>query len=201
MKDDVNIRLSDLFAKADDTEEKLQGLQLEYEGLRREVETLKYARQTLSEDVNNTVKILGEIEQCSRRDCLIFTGIKEGPDPSREDTDEVVINICNAKLGLNIAEDSIDRSHRLGLWHPITAQSQTEFETPKPRAIIVKSMNYHDRSIVSHRKTNRYCDIRKPDKPKASTAECCQRNRWCQKCLVTRWKSLCNDRWQKSEAS
>ena len=141
MKDDVNTRLSDLFAKTEDTEEKRQGLQLEYEGLQREVETLTYARQTLSKDVNNTVKKLDEIEQCSRRNCLIFTGIKEDSDPSREDTDEVVINICNAKLCLDITEDSIDRSHRLGRWHSITAQSQTEFETPKPRAIIIKFIN------------------------------------------------------------
>ena len=41
MKDDVNTRINDLFAKTEGTEEKLQGLQLEYEGLRREVGTLK----------------------------------------------------------------------------------------------------------------------------------------------------------------
>ena len=91
--------------------------------MRREVETLKYARQTLGQDVNNAVKKLDEIEQYSRRNCLIFTGIKEDPDPSREDTDEVIINICNTKLGLDIAEDSIDRSPRLGRWHPFTSQS------------------------------------------------------------------------------
>ena len=130
------------------TEEELQGLQLKYEGLRREVETLTYARRTPGEDINNAVKKLDEIEQYSCRNCLIFTGIKEDSDPSREDTDEVVINICNTKLGLDITEDSIDRSHRLGRWHPCTAQSQTEFETPKPRTIIVKFMNYRDRSDV-----------------------------------------------------
>ena len=116
--------------------------------MRREIETLKFARQTLGEDVNNAVKKLDEIEQYSRRNCLIFTGIKEDSDPSRGDTDEVVINICNTKLGLNITEDSIGRSHRLGRWHPYTAQSQTESETPRPRAIIVKFVNYHDRSDV-----------------------------------------------------
>ena len=148
MKDDVNTRINDLFAKTEGTEIKLQGLQVEYEGLRREVETLTYARQTLGEDVNNAVKKLDKIEQYSRRNCLIFTGIKEDSYPSREDTDEVVINIYNTKLGLNITEDSIDRSHRLGRWHPFTSQSQTESEMPKPRAIIVKFMNYHDRFDV-----------------------------------------------------
>ena len=62
MKDDVNTRTNDLFAKTEGAEEKLQGLHLEYEGLRREVETLKYVRQALGEDVNNAVKKLDEIE-------------------------------------------------------------------------------------------------------------------------------------------
>ena len=64
----------------------------------------------------------------------------------------MVINICNTKLGLDITEDSIDRSHRLGQWHPFMSQSQTEFELPKPRTISVKFMNYHDRSNVFHSK-------------------------------------------------
>ena len=82
MNDDVNTRINDLFAKTERAEEKLQRPQLEYEGLRQEVETLKYARHTLSEDVNNAVKKLDEIEQYSRSNCLIFTEIKEESDPS-----------------------------------------------------------------------------------------------------------------------
>ena len=148
MKDNVNPRINDVCAKTEGPEEKLQGLELEYKGLSREIETFKFARQALDEDVNEAVKKLDEIEQYSRLNCLIFAGIKEDSDPSMEDTDEVVINICNTKLGLNITEDSIDRSQRLGRWHPYTSQSQTESETPKPRAIIVKFMNYHDRSDV-----------------------------------------------------
>ena len=120
--------------------------------MRREIETLKFTRQTPGEDVNNPVKKLDETEQYSCRNFLIFTGIKEDSDPSREDTDEVVIKICNTKLGLNITEDSIDRSHRLGRWHQFMSQSQTESETPRPRAIIVKFMNYHNRCNVFHSK-------------------------------------------------
>ena len=95
--------------------------------MRREVETLNYVRQTLGEDVNNAVRKLYKIEQYSHHNCLIFTGIKEDSDPSREDTDEVdvVLNICNTKLGLDITEDSINRSHRLGRWHPFMSQSRT----------------------------------------------------------------------------
>ena len=102
--------------------------------------------ETIFEDINNAVKKLDEIERYSPGNCIIFTGIEEESDPSREDTDEVVINICNTKLGLNITEDSNFWSRGLGRWHPFTSRSQTESETPKPRAIIVKFMNYHDRS-------------------------------------------------------
>ena len=78
----------------------------------------------VSEHVNNAVKKLNEIQ---------YRAVQPSYD---------------TKLGLNIIEDSVDRSHRLGRWHSFTFQSQTEFETPKPKAIIVKFMNYHDRSDV-----------------------------------------------------
>ena len=77
MNDDVNTRINDLFAKTEVAEEKLQGLQLENKALRREVKTLKYARQTLGEDVDNAIKKLDEIEQYSHHNCLIFTEIKK----------------------------------------------------------------------------------------------------------------------------
>ena len=67
-----------------------------------------------------------------------LTGIKEDSGASIKDTDEVVINICDAKLGMDSTEDSIDKSHKIGRWHPITSQSHTELETPKPTAITVK---------------------------------------------------------------
>ena len=169
--------------------------------MRSEVETLKYARQTVGEDVNNAVKKLDKIEQYSRRNCLIFTRIKEDSDPR---TDEVVNNICDTNLGLDITEDSIDRSHRLGRSYPFTSQSQIEFERPKPRTIIVKFLNYRSDVFRSKAKLKQtdiviYENLTSRRLPllNAATVECCQRNRWCKKCLVTRWKSFCIERWIK----
>ena len=52
-----------------------------------------------------------EDEQYSRRTCHVFSGIPETPD---ENTDNKIIQFCHNDLGVDIREDDIERSHRLG---------------------------------------------------------------------------------------
>ena len=51
------------------------------------------------------------IEQYSRRSCLILTGIKE---QKGENTDNLVLNALHIHLGIKLDLYEIDRSHRLG---------------------------------------------------------------------------------------
>ena len=76
------------------------------------------------------------LQQYSRRNCLLFHGITESSD---EDTDQLVIDQCNEKLNLSIARDMLERTHRLG---PKRTQGG------KPRAIIVKFRSYRNRRLV-----------------------------------------------------
>ena len=62
---------------------------------------LQMSKQELVDAINN-------IEQYSRRSCLMAYGVSE--DDS--DTSEAVIKICRSKLGLTLNRDVI--SHRLG---------------------------------------------------------------------------------------
>ena len=52
-----------------------------------------------------------DIEQYSRRSCLILTGIKERKG---ENTDNLVLNALSTHLGIKLDLYEIDRSHRLG---------------------------------------------------------------------------------------
>ena len=81
---------------------------------------------------------MDDIEQYRRRNCLIFNGIQE-QEESHENTDLIVVDICRKNLGVNLSRADLDRTHRLG---------RKRSSTDKPRPIIVKFVNYHDRDDV-----------------------------------------------------
>ena len=83
---------------------------------------------------------LDEMEQCSRRSCLIFVGIEETGDIP-EDTDKVILDVCNTNLGLSLTQEAIDRSHCLGPVRKARIELGNEV-APSLRPIIVKFTNY-----------------------------------------------------------
>ena len=85
-----------------------------------------------------------DLEQYSRRNCLIFTGTKEAGEDETENTDEIILDICQSKLQIELHRFSLDRTHRLG--RKRTPRPDTE--VPKPRPIIAKFINYHNRDSV-----------------------------------------------------
>ena len=54
---------------------------------------------------------MDDLEQYSRRSCLVMTGVKE---TRGEDTDQIVEEILFSKLRLNLAPFEAQRTHRLG---------------------------------------------------------------------------------------
>ncbi len=80
-----------------------------------------------------------DLEQYSRRNCLLLHGMPE----SEEDSNEAVISVCNGKLELNISADDIDRSHRLG-----SSRHSNDDNNTRPRPIIVKFRSYETRRRV-----------------------------------------------------
>ena len=64
-----------------------------------------------------------------------------------EDTDKVILDVRNNKLGLNLTQEAIDRSRRLGPVREARIEQENEV-TPSPRPIIVKFTNYHNRYTV-----------------------------------------------------
>ena len=108
----------------------------EVKSLESKVETLEEEKNLLKRRVDKLTEDLDEMEQYSRRSCLIFVGIKETGDIP-EDTDKVILDVCNNKLGLNLTQEAIDRSHHLGPVRKARIEQGNEV-TPSPRPISVK---------------------------------------------------------------
>ena len=87
-----------------------------------------------------------ELEQYSRRSCLVFTGIPEPPKAHREDTDKEILDLCRDKLGIDLQQQDLDRTHRLGV---VKTNNRGEAIN---RAIIAKFSNYRIREEVFNSK-------------------------------------------------
>ena len=70
-------------------------------------------------------------EQYSMRNCTLFHGIPKSPN---ENTDKIVIQIITQHLDINVTEDGLDQSHRLGK----RSTNQNKFRT-----IILKLAQYN----------------------------------------------------------
>ena len=70
---------------------------------------LEQQNADLNKKVQSTMSEVNNLQQYSRRNCLLF-GTTESSD---EHTDELVIDQCNKKLGLSITRDMLDITHRL----------------------------------------------------------------------------------------
>ena len=88
---------------------------------------------------------LDDIEQYSRRNCLLLHGVKES---RKEDTTTTALTVLNETLGTELDRDDIDRSHRIGSPN----KTSLEGERPKPRPIIIKFISYQQRRSVFSQK-------------------------------------------------
>ena len=87
------------------------------------IENLVEKQKSLSSDID-------DLEQYSRRNCLVLHGISESID---ENTNEILIKTFSEELGVEIKENDLDRSHRLG---------KPKIKDNKPQSIIVKFARY-----------------------------------------------------------
>ena len=65
----------------------------------------------LEEGLRRAKEQIDEMEQYSRRNCLVFLGIDESRD---ENTDDLIAETCNTNLSVDLAVEDIERANRLG---------------------------------------------------------------------------------------
>ncbi|KAJ8883720.1 hypothetical protein PR048_015574 [Dryococelus australis] len=101
--------------------------------------------QAVSDCVLLQEELIDELEQYSRRNCLLFHGVAEKPGENVTDT---VLKIMKETLNINIEQSAIDHAHRIG--KPIRSAAQAVKEGRRP--IILKFVSYQFRSMVFHTK-------------------------------------------------
>ncbi|XP_072176431.1 uncharacterized protein, partial [Diadema setosum] len=129
---------------------------------------LRSAQQKVTEMEKQIKRLRDEnddAKQYSRRNCFMIYGVRE---QSNENTDKLVLDIFNSKLGLNVPTDAIDRSHRITPRqkqdgdkvdppsrdrHQQTSYASAVGPTRKPRVIIVKFSRYNARNDVYRART------------------------------------------------
>ena len=109
--------------KFDDLEKKIKKKDEKINQLEKPIETLAEKQKSLSSEID-------DLEKYSRRNCLVLHGVNERND---ENTNEIIIKTFSEELGVEIKEDDLDRSHRLG---------KPKGKGNKPRPIIITFARY-----------------------------------------------------------
>ena len=102
-----------------------------------QIEELRHESDRMKVKLASYKDEMEAVENYSRRNCLLFPGLKEDEE---EDTDTSVIKIIKDNLNLDIELSSIERSHRLG--KPKAIQTRATH----PRPVIVKFVSYRERA-------------------------------------------------------
>ena len=103
--------------------------------LQTKIDNLEAEKSKLADEID-------DLEQYSRRNCLLIHGI---PESQKEDTTAACIENINKKLKVNLNRDHLDRTHRVGKRKP---------SGEKPRPIIMKFISYTKRQAVFTTKKN-----------------------------------------------
>ena len=108
----------------------------------RALESSSKENDDLVNGITNLEKEVNDIEQYSRRNSLRVSGI---PEKLNESTDELVKKLAEDKLNVCIADQDIDRSHRVGKIKNVTGDENTK---TRHRQILIEFTNYDARNKV-----------------------------------------------------
>ena len=98
--------------------------------------------EILEEEKESQGKESDDLEQYSTRNCLLLHSVVE---PNAECTDNIIIKTCAEELGIDVKQEDLDKSHKLG---------KVKRNDNKPRPIIVKFARYAVRNkVFSNKKT------------------------------------------------
>ena len=115
---------------------KIDELETEIKNKDEKIQFLENRVEILEEEKESQGKEIDDLEQYSRRNCLLLHGVVE---TNAECTDDIIIKTCAEELGIDVKQEDLDRSHRLG---------KVKRNDNKPRPIVVKFARYAVRNKV-----------------------------------------------------
>ena len=140
----VNQRLNEHGKTQEFMNSRFEDIELQNDHLNRDMDAMRESVEDREEVIQQLLSRVDELEQYSRRECLVLNGVKENPHET-EDVDEIVLDVISQKLGVKIStNDDIQRSHRLKTRRP--RHSPVERQSPRP--IIIKFVSYRKRQEV-----------------------------------------------------
>ena len=171
----INQRLNEHEASLDFYNSKHEDIEMQRDNTERDFDCLHQCSDDLSSHITDLEVKIDNLEQYSRRNCLILTGCQknqaksqldthdrelnthdrdviEQKDQEEENTDEIVLDVFRNIMGMRISIDEVERTHRLG--RKANINSTTEDRLPKSgRPIIVKFSTYSkQQEIFSNKK-------------------------------------------------
>ena len=128
----ITTSLNFLSQKFDDLDKDLKPKDKKISELEKHLNSLEIENKTLSEMIDDQ-------EQYSRRNCLLLHGVDE---EDVEDTDQKIIKVIAEEMDIQLVEEDLDRTHRIG-----------KKSDGKSRPIIIKFARYNVRKkIYSNKK-------------------------------------------------
>ena len=147
----VENQLSKVLDRLDKCEAQLMDLEVELTKQSKENRELKEKVRAQSEAIHALQTNTNNLEQYSRRNCVMVFGVKE---EQNEDTDGIICDIATKHLGIPLQRQDIDRSHRVQTRRlnkeEVTKcrQKDGSRNSPPTRPIIVKFMSYRVRAAM-----------------------------------------------------
>ena len=129
----VTESLEFMSAKFDDLEKEIKKKDEKINQLEKTIENLAEKQKSLSSEID-------DLEQYSRRNCLVLHGVNES---NGESTNEIIIKTFSEELGVEIKEDDLGRSHK---------QRKPKRKYNKTRSIIVKFARFAVRREIFMKK-------------------------------------------------
>ena len=127
--DSVTESIQNLSDRFDEYEEERRKQNEKIKSLEEKIENLENDNASLSKNID-------DLEQYSRRNCLLLHGVKETDD---ESTDDITIKTLREEIGVEVREEDLDRTHRIG---------KGNRNDGRARPIIIKFARYAVRKTV-----------------------------------------------------
>ena len=125
----VNQRLNKHEKTQEFINSRFEDIELQNNHLNRDMDAMKESVEDREEVIQQLLSHVDELEQYSRRECLVLNGVKENPHET-EDVDEIVLDVILQKLGVKIlTNDDIQRCHRLKTRRPRNSTVVTKSKT------------------------------------------------------------------------
>ena len=125
-KSEVDRRVTQLEKEVKLMQSRYDATSSEMESLKKDIHEVSKLCGTLEKQLTKVQTAMDDIEQYSRRNCLIFNGIQE-QEESHENTDLIMVDICRKNLGVYLSWGGSGQDAQTGKEKVLNRQAKTNY--------------------------------------------------------------------------